>query len=354
MNQLVPIRSADAAPALVAAAGESAKLRFVEFFTANIRNRNTGRAYAQAVAEFLAWCEHHRVSSITAVQPVHVARYIEELTRARSAPTAKQRLSAIRHLFDWLVVGQVMPVNPASSVRGLSHVVKRGKTPVLSPEEARRVLDAIDVSSHAGLRDRALIALMVFSFARVGAALAMKVEDVFVQNRRLWVRLREKGGKRHEMPCHHNLETYLQAYLDGSGDLSADPKGRLFRTIGRTTGQLTNAPLPQANAHAMIRRRALGSAGRGPTVRRVRPDPAHNVGTKVKRDAHALAVALTAPGGDARRGGVDIDFGDEYRLNLVLFALLDEPGRADGDASPEVSNRPGRAKWHSRRHGSAS
>jgi integrase len=137
---------------------------------------------------------------------------IVELTRARSAPTAKQRLSAIRHLFDWLVVGQVMPANPASSVRGPSHVVKRGKTPLLSPEEARRVLDAIDVSTHAGLRDRALIALMVFSFARIGAALAMKVEDVFVQNRRLWVRLREKGGKRHEMPCHHNLETYLQAY----------------------------------------------------------------------------------------------------------------------------------------------
>jgi site-specific recombinase XerD len=172
---------------------------------------------AQAVSEFLAWCEHRRVPSITAVQPVHVAGYIEELTRARSAPTAKQRLSAIRHLFDWLVVGQVMPVNPASSVRGPSHVVKRGKTPVLSPEEARRVLDAIDVGTHAGLRDRALIALMVFSFARIGAAIGMKVEDVFVQNRRLWVRLREKGGKRHEMPCHHNLETDLHAYLDGSG-----------------------------------------------------------------------------------------------------------------------------------------
>jgi integrase len=115
------------------------------------------------------------------------------------------------------------------------------------------------VSTHAGLRDRALIALMVFSFARIGAALAMKVADVFVQNRRLYVRLREKGGKRHEMPCHHNLETYLHAYLDGGG-ISADPKGPLFRTIGRTTGQLTTTSLPQANAHAMIRRRA-GAAG---------------------------------------------------------------------------------------------
>src|ERR1700734_3800004 len=173
----------------------------------------------------------------------------EELTREQLAPTAKQRLSAIRQLFDWLSVGQGIPANPASSLRGPSHVVKRGKTPVPSPEEARRVLDAIDVSTHPGLRDRALIGLMVYSFARIGAALAMKVEDVFVQNRRLWVRLREKGGKRHEMPCQHNLETYLQAYLDGGG-IAAGLKRPLFGTIGRTPGQLTTTPLPQANAHA--------------------------------------------------------------------------------------------------------
>jgi integrase len=117
------------------------------------------------------------------------------------------------------------------------------------------VLDAIDVTTHVGLRDRALIGLMVFSFARIGAALTMKVEDVFVQDRRLWVRLHEKGGKCHDMPCHHNLETYLHAYLDGSG-IAAEPKGPLFRTIGRTTGQLTTTPLPQQNAHAMMRRRA--------------------------------------------------------------------------------------------------
>jgi len=252
MNQLVLFRSEVASPALIAAAGESAQLGVLEFFTANIRNRNTRRAYAQAVREFLAWCEAHRVPSITAVQPMHVAGYLEGLTRERSAPTAKQRLAAIRHLFGWLVMGQVRPVNPASSVRGSTHVVKREKTPVLSPEEARRVLYAIDVSTHAGLRDRALIGLMVYSFARIGAALGMKVEDVFV--RRLWLRLREKGGKRHEMPCHHNLETYLDAYLDGTG-IRGDAKGPLFRTIGCTTGQLTRTPLPQANAYAVIGRR---------------------------------------------------------------------------------------------------
>jgi len=109
---------------------------------------------------------------------------------------------------------------------------------VLDPPEARALLDSIDTASVVGLRDRALIGLMVYSFARIGAALGMSVEDVFTQNLRLWVRLREKGGKRHAMPCHHNLEEYLTAYLDGAG-LRGDRKGPLFRTIGRGTAKLT-------------------------------------------------------------------------------------------------------------------
>jgi integrase len=149
----------------------------------------------------------------------------------------------------------VVPVNPAVSVRGPSHVVRQGKTPVLEADEARALLDSIDVSRPIGLRDRALIALMVFSFARIGAALGMKVEDLFTQNRRLWVRLREKGGKAHAMPCHHSLEEYLHAYIDGAG-LAGDPKGPLFRTIGRGTGKFTRTPLPQDGAYTMIRRRA--------------------------------------------------------------------------------------------------
>ena len=83
----------------------------------------------------------------------------------------------------------------------------------------------------------------------------MRVEDVFVQNRRLWVRLHEKGGKRHEMPCHHNLEDYLSAYLDRCA-LREDRKGPLFRTIARGTKQLSDTPLPQASAFQMVRRRA--------------------------------------------------------------------------------------------------
>jgi site-specific recombinase XerD len=257
MNNLVPVSAH--LPGPIAAAGARAETRFWEFFAANIRNKHTRRAYAQATREFLTWCESAGVASIGDVQPLHVAAYIEQLGRERSAPTVKQRLAAIRHLFDWLVTGQVMPVNPAASVRGPTHSVKRGKTPVLDPAEARQLIDAIDTTTFIGLRDRALIGLMVYSFARIGAALAMKVEDVYVQKRRLWVRLHEKGGKRHEMPCHHNLEIYLHAYIDGC-ELADDPKGALFRTIGRSTaGQLTKTPLPQANAYAMIRRRAAAA-----------------------------------------------------------------------------------------------
>lgn len=243
------------APALVAAAGERAAYRFLEFFTAQIRNPHTRRAYARAVGEFCAWLDGCGLPSITAVSSIHIAAYVEELGRTHSAPTVKQRLAAIRMMFDWLATGGVLPFNPATAVRGPKHVVKRGKTPVLAPDEARALLDAIDPTTPIGLRDRALIGLMVYTFARIGAATAMRIQDVYVQNRRLWVRLHEKGGKAVELPCHHNLESYLRAYLNGTG-IAADGDGPLFRTIRRGTAELTRTALPSANAYAMVRRRA--------------------------------------------------------------------------------------------------
>ena len=133
MNQLVPI-SSSAVPALVAAAGERASMRFLEFFAANIRNPHTRRAYYRAAEKFLAWCASVGASSIAAVRPVHVAAWIEASTRELAAPSVKQRLAALRQLFDWLVVGQIVPVNPAHTVRGRPrHVVTSGQTPVLDP-----------------------------------------------------------------------------------------------------------------------------------------------------------------------------------------------------------------------------
>lgn len=259
LNQPVNASSLTTCPRLITAAGERAHRRFLEFFAANIRNRHTRRAYARAVMEFLDWCEVTAgIVSIFDVQPLHVASWIEGKTRQVSAPTVKQQLAAVRHCFDWLVTGQVVSLNPAASVRGPAHRVKVGKTPVLDAEDARRLLNSIDTGTLIGLRDRALIALMIYSFARIGAALGMKIEDVYTQNRRLWVRLREKGGKRHEMPCHHHLEDYLLAYIEGAG-LTDDPKGLLFRSLGRGTGRLSVSSLGQANAHAMIQRRVAAA-----------------------------------------------------------------------------------------------
>ncbi len=252
---LVPVRhtSALTVPSVIADAGERAHKRFVEFFTANIRNPNTRTAYARAVADFFSWLEERGIS-LESVEPVVVAAYIEELGKAKSAPTVKQSLAAIRMLFDWMVVGQVLPMNPASSVRGPKHVVKRGKTSVLTADQARQLLESIDTSDVIGLRDRALIGLMVYSFARVSAAVGMRVEDYFSTGKRWWFRLHEKGGKRHEVPAHHKAEEYLDAYLEACG-IIADKKSPLFRTIGRNRTPTKNR-MHRSDVLRMIYRRA--------------------------------------------------------------------------------------------------
>jgi integrase/recombinase XerD len=122
------------------------------------------------------------------VRPVHVAAYIEQLQAERSAATVKQHLAGIRMLFDWLVTGQIMPSNPAHAVRGPRHSVSKGATPVLSSEEATALLTGMDISTVVGLRDRALIAVMTYTFARVGAVVGLAVEDYFSQKKRWWLR----------------------------------------------------------------------------------------------------------------------------------------------------------------------
>lgn len=243
----------DALPTIVAQAGERAGRRFIEFFTANIRNRNTRLAYARAVANFFNYCDQ-RGLRLSTIEPVAVAAYIENLTALRSAPTVKQNLAAIRMLFDWLVVGQIVPFNPASAVRGPRHVVKRGKTPVLTADQARKLLDSIDTETVVGLRDRALIGVMVYSFARVGAVVAMRVEDYFQSGKRWQVRLHEKGGKRHEVPCHHNAEAYLDSYIEAAG-IGREKKSPLFRSVDRHR-RLTDRPVHRIDVLRMIKRRA--------------------------------------------------------------------------------------------------
>jgi integrase/recombinase XerD len=242
-------------PALIAQAGEKAAWRFLEFFTVSVRHKNTRAAYARAAGEFLRWCEGQGIGELGRVQPVHVAAYIEQLQRERSAPTVKQHLACIRMLFDWLVTGQVMPTNPAHSVRGPRHSVTKGVTPVLSSEEATALLTGMDISTVVGLRDRAVIAVMTYTFARVGAVVALSVEDYFPQKKRWWLRLREKNGKANEMPCHHKLEEYLDAYIKAAG-IADDRKGPLFRAAIGKIKKLGAGAMSRTDVWYMVRRRA--------------------------------------------------------------------------------------------------
>jgi integrase/recombinase XerD len=203
------LSSSLAVPAIVANAGARASRRFLEFFAASIENDNTRPAYYRAACSFFGWLEQHGIGDLPDIEPFHVAAYLKALRvsdagdraireRTAAKPTVKQHLAAIRMLFDWLVVGQVLAINPAHAVRGPKHVVKRGKTPVLSEEQARQLLGSIKVSkmvtaqdgsekevpSLVGLRDRALIGVMVYSFARISAVVSMEVEDYFASGKR--------------------------------------------------------------------------------------------------------------------------------------------------------------------------
>jgi integrase len=157
-----------------------------------------------------------------------------------------------------------LPSNPASSVRGPKYVIKKAKTPVLSAEEARTLFDAIDTGTLAGLRDQALIGVMVYSFAHVSAVLGMNVEDYYQQGKRFWIRLHEKGGKHHEVPAHHKAQDYLDEYLAAAG--SAGEKGTpLFRTLDRRR-QLTGDRMERREALAMIKRRSRQAASARPSA----------------------------------------------------------------------------------------
>jgi site-specific recombinase XerD len=241
-------------PAIIASEGQRASKRFLEFFTANIRNQNTRLSYIRAITPFLAWCEE-RGMELGQVEPMAVAAYIERLTQERAPQTVKQHLAAIRMLFDWLVTGQIVPFNPAASVRGPHYSIRKGKTSVLSARETRKLLDSIDTSHVVGLRDRALIGTMVYSFARVSAIVNMRVRDYYPHGKRYWIRLHEKGGKFHEVPVHHTAEQYLDEYIE-TACIPEEKSKPLFRSTRGRSRELTARAMSRFDAYKMIQRRA--------------------------------------------------------------------------------------------------
>lgn len=222
-------------------------------FVAEIANTNTRNAYYRSCLAFLIWLEQRNLSLQMAL-PLHVAAWRESLMARSATATVKLSLAALRGFYDWLTVQQHVAINPASSVRSPRETIARGKTTFLDQAEARHLLASIDCSTVLGMRDRALIALMLFTFARIGAALNLKCTDISERTGSTWVLLREKRGKLHEMPLHPQAERWLLEYLAvASTDLTADLP--LFRSYDRKTGLLSDRKLHPVNAYAMVKRR---------------------------------------------------------------------------------------------------
>ena len=265
-NTSTPVAlAAISAPLVIQRAGPQAEKIFWQFFTAEHSNRNTRLAYLRAARRFFDWCAVNNIVLVD-VEPVHVAAYIETLGQQLSVPSVKQHLAAIRNLFDYLIRGQIVAINPAAAVRGPRHSVKRGKTPVLNSEELRELIDSIDVSNPVGLRDRALIGVMVYTFARVSAAVGMLVEDYYSQKKRSFLRLHEKGGKYHQVPAHLTVQEYLDEYLEAAG-IADDPKSPMFLAAKRGRGRksLSENALTRETALRVIKKVAK-KAGLPPQI----------------------------------------------------------------------------------------
>jgi len=253
-------------PLVFTEAGEALVTCFQEFFLAEFNNGNTREAYGRAIIGFFDWAkEAVPEKDLYDFEPLDVVGWRDYLQERFAAATVELRISAVRSLFNWLVLHQHLSVNPAKLVKVTRERRKVGKTPYLAPAEARKLLDSIDVERNvggksvpiaSGLRDRALICVMLFMFARISAAVGIDVKDVSVRERRLWILLREKRGKQQVLPCHHLLERYVRAYIDYLKTVGKDDEnGALFRTLD-CRRQITDRRLNRSEAWYMVQRRA--------------------------------------------------------------------------------------------------
>jgi site-specific recombinase XerD len=239
-------------PALIADIGPGATKRYFEFFTVPIRNKNTRIAYYHAIGQFLDWCQRAGFRGLEDIEPITVAAYVEQ--HPGSPATIKQHMSAIRMLFSWLTEKGILAMNPAREVKTEKFSRTEGKTPAFDTDQVQKVLDKIDTNNEVGLRDRALLGTLAYTFARIGAVVNLKVEAYFQTGKRSMIRFREKGGKETEIPVHHKLEELLDQYLEKSG-LRNRPTAPLFPIALGRTRKLGNRPATRIDAARMLKRR---------------------------------------------------------------------------------------------------
>ena len=238
-------------PPLIETAGADVQERFLEFFAAQMRNKNTRAAYGRAVGQFFNWADRQGLA-LRSITPIAVSAYVEQHDGAPA--TVKQHLAAIRQLFDWLQTGGAIDLNPAEPVKGPKHVVEEGSTPILTAEEAREFIEGLPTGSIKDKRDKAIIGVLTYTFARVSAIVRLERSDYYRAGRRWRVRLKEKGGKQRDVPLHHKAKDYLDAYLEAAS-VSEDGNLPLFRTMTRTK-ELSERPLSRTSVLRMVKSRA--------------------------------------------------------------------------------------------------
>jgi integrase/recombinase XerD len=248
--------------AAIEASGKNARFAWDEFFAAQIQNAHTRAAYRLAVRKFFAWLEPRNIT-LADIEPGAVGEYFAQ--HKGSVPTKKLHLAALRALFDQMVVRHAMLLNPAASVRGEKYQVIEGKTPEITVAQARALVTRIRtqkkfddkiVPDIVGLRDRAIIGVLIYTAARAGSVAKLRLKN-FIYDGALWtLRFAEKGGKSREIPVRHDdLECYILEYLDAAGIRDDSGDSPLFRSAQRRTGRLTAKPTSNVDICRMVKRR---------------------------------------------------------------------------------------------------
>ena len=251
----LPCIVTDELPEMIHRAGANAVFAAKEFFSGKVRNPHTRRAYVRAVRHFLEWAEKHVGRELTQIAPWHVGEYFEKLRSTTSVATRNARLSALRHFFDNLVNRHAIVLNPARSVRGEPLTVMEGRTPEIPIAEVRKLLASIDTSHIIGLRDRAMLAVMVYTTSRRSAVAKLRCSDFYDSGQQWMLHFSEKGGKSREIPVRYDLAQFIAEYVDAAFLIGAPKETPLFQSALKKQRILSGKAISGDDIYRMMKRR---------------------------------------------------------------------------------------------------
>lgn len=251
----LPSVIADDLPEIIQRAGANAVFAAQEFFFGTVRNEHTRRAYLHAVKLFLKWTEKHGGGELRQIAPWHVGKYFDELAATTSIATRNQHLSALRHFFDGMVKRHAIVLNPALSVRGERYAAIEGKTPEISIDQARQLLSSLDTTHVIGLRDRAILAILVYTSSRAGAVAKLKRGNFYNAGQQWMLHFSEKGGKSREIPVRGDLQELIVAYIAAAGLRDVPKDTPLFQSALKKQRRLSGRAIHVNDICRMMKRR---------------------------------------------------------------------------------------------------